>query len=370
MITDIYIDNFRTLSNFRINPVEFQLLLGENGSGKTSVFDAIRCIQRLMRNEHVANIFNKNSLTKWDKRLSQTIKISLIIDNEEYSYELTIEYTHQDDKQRIGREELKWKDSTFYLFDGHEAHLFRINWQTQIIEEGTRFSADWSRSIIPTLAEREDNKPLIKFREELEKILIINPIPMIVESATNSESRHLSDSAENFAQWYRYLLQEHPAISYRTKQLLTDVLIGFEQLSLKDMGQSRKLVATFRIENQDYEFDFLNLSSGQRQLIILYSILEALRAGTFSTILIDEPDNFISLREIQPWLEAIKDICEEQNKQVLIISHHPEMINAMVHGTELLFSRSQANSHTIIQKFPHLDNFLPAEVIARGWEHE
>jgi len=370
MINEIYIDNFRCLNNFQIKPEGFQLLLGDNGSGKTSVLDAIRCIQRLMRNDHVENIFKKNSLTVWDKRLTQTIGLSLTIDNEKYKYELQIEYTNQDDKQRIKREELKWKDSTFYLFDGHEAHLFRINWKTDQIEEGAVFSADWGRSIIPTLASREDNRPLIRFRDELEKILILNPIPFIVESATNSESRVLSDHAENFAQWYRYLLQEHPVIGYRAKELLMNALPDFEQLSLKEIGQSRKLVTTFRMTNKDYDFDFVNLSSGQQQLIILYTVLEALREGAFSTIFNDEPDNFISLREIQPWLESVKSICDEHDKQAIIISHHPEIINKMVHGNELLFSRNQTDSHVVVRSFPKSEHLLPAEMIARGWENE
>jgi len=53
MINEIYIDNFRCLTNFRIKPGDFQLWLGDNGSGKTSVPDALRCVQRLMRGEHV-----------------------------------------------------------------------------------------------------------------------------------------------------------------------------------------------------------------------------------------------------------------------------------------------------------------------------
>ncbi|MBU4263699.1 MAG: AAA family ATPase [Proteobacteria bacterium] len=369
MINEIYIDNFRCLTNFRIKPGEFQLWLGDNGAGKTSVLDALRCIQRLMHGEHVEDIFNRNSLTTWDKRLDQTIGFSLMIDGEVYKYQLTIEYANQEDKQRIKREELIWKDSTFFLFDGQEAHLYRINWKTGKIEEGAVFPADWRRSVIPTIAKRDDNKPLIQFREEVEKILLIHPVPLVVKAAAASESRNLSEHAENFAQWYRHLLQEQPSIGYKAKQLLEDVLPGFGQLSLREIGESRKLMATFRIEGKDHDFDFMNISSGQRQLIVLYTVLEALRAGTFSTVLIDEPDNFVSMREIQPWLENLNDICDEQDKQALIISHHPEIVNKMARGAELWFSR-QAGAHVVVQPFPRVDELSPAEVMARGWENE
>lgn len=329
MITEIYIDNFRCLTNFRIKPGDFQLWLGENGSGKSSVIDALRSIQSLMRGEHVDDIFRRNSLTTWDARNTQVFGFSLDIDGEEYKYELTVEYSTQEDKKRIKQEKLIWKDSPFFVFDGKEAHLYRINRSTQVTEEGAVFPADWRRSVIPTIAQRDDNIPLIRFREELGRLLLINPVPLVVKNAAASESRNLSNHAENFAQWYRHLLQESPDIGYKAKLLLEEVLPGFEHLSLKETGESRRLTATFRINDKDRDFDFMTISDGQRQLIVLYTILEALRSGVFTTVLIDEPDNFVSIREIQPWLENLHDICDEQEKQALIISHHPEIVNKM-----------------------------------------
>lgn len=369
MINEIYIDNFKCLTNFQIKPREFQLWMGNNGSGKTSVLEALYCVQRLMRGEHVEDIFKRDSLTMWDKRQEQTIGFSLRINEEVYKYELTIDYSNPKYKQRIRREKLIWEDSTFFLYDGQEAHLYRINWNTKVTEEGVVFPADWNRSIIPTIAQRDDNKPLILFREEIDKILLLHPVPLVVKDAAKTESRNLSKHGENFAQWYRHLLQEYPAISYHAKQLLNDVLPGFEQLSLRETGESRKLMATFRIEGKDYNFDFKNISDGQRQLIVLYTLLEALRAGTFSTVLIDEPDNFVSMREIQPWLENLNDICDEHGKQALIISHHPEIVNNMARGTELWFSR-KALAHVVVEPFPKVAGLTPAETMARGWENE
>ena len=94
-----------------IKPGEFQLWLGENGSGKTSVRHALHCIQRLMNGEHVEDIFSKDTLTRWDKRHEQRIGFSLLIKGEAYKYELTIEYANQEDKQRIKQEKLIWRNN-------------------------------------------------------------------------------------------------------------------------------------------------------------------------------------------------------------------------------------------------------------------
>ncbi|MCB2185458.1 MAG: AAA family ATPase [Deltaproteobacteria bacterium] len=369
MITEIYIDNFRCLTNFRIKPDNFQLWLGDNGSGKSSVLAALHYIQRLIRGEHTNDIFQRNNLTTWDKRNEQTFELHLKIDNDIYKYQLILEYANQENKLRIKRERLVWNGSQFFLFDGQEAHLYRINRRTSNIEEGAKFPADWHRSMISTIASRDDNTPVIKFREELDKLLLINPVPLVIKEAAASESRNLSEHTENFAQWYRHLLQEIPRITYKAKQLLEDVLPGFEQLSLKEIGDSRRLTATFRIDGTDRDFDFTDISDGQRQLIVLYTILEAFRTGFFSALLIDEPDNFVSLREIQPWLENLRDICDENDNQAIIISHHPEIIDSMTEGSELWFSRP-SGAHVVTKAFPMVPGLTPAEVMARGWENE
>ena len=47
MIGRFYADNFRCLTNFELELDQTNIFLGPNGSGKTSVFDALRKIQNL-----------------------------------------------------------------------------------------------------------------------------------------------------------------------------------------------------------------------------------------------------------------------------------------------------------------------------------
>jgi predicted ATPase len=369
MIKEIYIDNYQCLVNFKIAPQKFQLWLGDNGTGKTSTMNALRSVQQTLNGGHVEDIYTEISLTKWDQRSAQTFSLHLEIDGEPYEYELIIEHTKQQHTCRIKRETLKWCGKAFFLFDGSEAHLYRINRRTKEVEEGTRFPADWRRSVISTIAERDDNAPLIRFCGEVKKWLIIQPVPCLVKQSAEVESKSLSGHAENFAQWYRHTLQENPGLGYKACKALADVLPGFEELSLKESGDSRKLSATFRINGRDRIFEFADLSDGQRQLIVLYTILESLKSNNYSVLLVDEPDNFVSLREIQPWLDALMDVCETESKQAVIISHHSEIINKMAHGDEIWFSRPQG-AHVVTKPYPTTDGLTPAETMVRGWDNE
>ena len=66
-----------------------------------------------------------------------------------------------------------------------------------------------------------------------------------------------------------------------------------------------------------------------------------------STILLDEPENFVALAEIQPLLKTILDA---KGVQVIVASHHPEFLNEMAVECGIRFSRL-ANGPVRVGKF-------------------
>jgi ATPase subunit of ABC transporter with duplicated ATPase domains len=90
-----------------------------------------------------------------------------------------------------------------------------------------------------------------------------------------------------------------------------------------------------------------------------------------STIILDEPDNFISLREIQPWLNAVSDTIDEGRGQVLIISHHPELLNQWAPDYGVRFVREGIGPVRVKKFSDDPESPLPpSEIVARGWENE
>jgi len=102
----------------------------------------------------------------------------------------------------------------------------------------------------------------------------------------------------------------------------------------------------------------------------LYMILHFLLVKGLA-VFIDEPDNFLSLREIQPWLLSAEEAVDDCKGQLILISHHPEILNQWSQEYGLRFFREE-NGHVRTEKFKtDYDGVLqPSEVIARGWENE
>ena len=143
-------------------------------------------------------------------------------------------------------------------------------------------------------------------------------------------------------------------------------------LRLEPVGENVRLLATefSKGTGKTNTVYFNELSDGQRCLICLYMILHFVLAKGGSVI-IDEPDNFISLREIQPWLMAVADSVDEGTGQILLISHHPEAINQWAPSNGVQFFREGAGPVRVQEFRGDPDPGLsPSELIARGWERE
>jgi predicted ATPase len=170
------------------------------------------------------------------------------------------------------------------------------------------------------------------------------------------------------AGWYRYLVQTFPGENIIFLKALREALSGFQALRFSsDEDGARKLRCDFSGPGKEAaSYSISELSEGQRCLIALYMIFSFLIARGH-TVFIDEPDNFVALREIQPWLLAAEEAADESGGQLILISHHPEILNQWASSHGLRFYREQ-NGHVRTERFKSdPDGMLqPSELIARG----
>lgn len=175
----------------------------------------------------------------------------------------------------------------------------------------------------------------------------------------------------NFASWYRHVSHEQGASTFKLWNNLSQIFPGFASLDLSDAGaNSRILAVEFDLPSPvspraGYPVAFDELSDGQRVLIGLYALLNFVVDGN-ACLFLDEPENYIAIPEIQPWLMELRDRIDDRGGQVILISHHPEMINYLAPEHGLVFERVGPGP-VRVRKYTPDQSLPPSEQIARGW---
>jgi predicted ATPase len=201
----------------------------------------------------------------------------------------------------------------------------------------------------------------------------IDSYPDAISDTAEEEDTLPTNELENFADWYRHLVQADPVANATYLKSLAETMNGFDSLKLEQIGSNARILRTYFLQNGKGPFPYLlsELSDGQRYLMILYALLHFVIAKSGNTVFIDEPDNYVALREIQPWLLAAEDAVQESHGQLILISHHPELLNYWAKDYGLLFFREE-NGHARTKPYSSVTEtgLTPAETIARGWENE
>lgn len=377
-ITQLQVDNYRSLSDLDLHLDPVSLLTGLNGSGKTSVLLAIAAIRDLVIDRRRAvEAFPPATLTRWDRKKEQTFRIKCSGDDPlepgraiGYTYELTIEHEVDRDKPtgkaRVLRERLSIDDNRpLFEFAHGKVQLYRDDHS-----EGPPYSLDWELSGLATVQlGREDNKRLTEFVKMLGLVRVLHLIPDVIADVSEQPEERLAFSGANLAAWLRWLFDDDQGFSSALQNVLKDVIADFSHLRNPEVGGGRN--RHYLVRNQgdnSLMYDLSELSSGELALIVLHTLLlDARKRG--GVVCVDEPGNFLALPEIRPWLIELSDLCREGKVQAILTSHHPELVNYLGPESGIWMRRSDEGTTACVPLADLLEDIPldPAQTLARGW---
>jgi len=366
MLKRLYIDNFRCFVNFEYKPERKQLLLGANGSGKSSLLEVIRQLKSFLAGGEIP--FTQSSRTRWHDKPLQIFEIEALIEERLFSYRAEIVYAPKTNAPSVNMEKLSVDGALVFEF----------------VDGEMRSYVDGKSLAIPQNREKTEsslhfwagpNPSVSQFVDWLDRVhcFKIDAYEDKMEETADSVLSTPDWELEYMASWYRHLNESDPEGRDALRSSMREVLSGFLnfRLSSEDDGVFKLRLDFASPTQKKLTLSLHELSDGQRCLIALYMVLHFLIAKGH-TVFLDEPDNFISLREIQPWLMAAEDAVDDHKGQLILISHHPEILNrwSLDHGVH--FVREQNGQVRPLARFKtDFEGVLPpSEVIARGWENE
>ncbi len=369
MITRLYANNFRCLVAFETDFDSFGVLCGPNGAGKSSVFDALNLIRNLATGDGILGGKGERDIehlevTNWLGSTIQEFELGVTAEGHAFEYVLHIEQAASGMKPRIIREFASCDKRMLFERDLEGVRFLKSS------GEPSGFPLDWRQAALASIQPTGKRRDIEILQQAISKFLILRPSPREVEKESKGESAHPDLYMENLTSWYRSLYQEQDWTDV-LRDSLQDVWPDFRSFRLVDVGINTKALQ-LRFEasngNDTGTLFFDQLSDGEKALVGLYMVRAALATGAAQTVLIDEPDNYVGLPELQPWVLSMRELLDD-NHQAILVSHHPEILSSAGEDYGRYLWRDNHSSPTRIGPLKVPEGLSAGEAIARGWVH-
>jgi ABC-type molybdenum transport system ATPase subunit/photorepair protein PhrA len=361
MIKRIYVDNYRCLSSFTFEPARLNLIVGDNGSGKSSLVAVLTALRTLAVSlTGLETAFTVNDRTRWDRRSSQRFELDFA-PSEGMDCQWEIVLDADGPKLFVAREVITVNGVVIAERDGRAKKLLIRGKEVQM-------PYDLAASV---LALRLEDEALQTCRALVDGILRLKLEPGAMNAISKKDDDGLAVDGSNFPSSYRATRETHFDAAARLHSALQASIGGFRSFDFEGAGEDTKRLmvrlAADAAEKTTYSVSFDELSDGQRALAVLYHVVlnfELVRRPT----LFDEPDNYVALRELQPWLQKLSSCVEESGTQAFVISHNPEVIDYLAADAAWLFWRDEGGP-VRVRPLPvdRESGLKPSEQLARGW---
>jgi predicted ATPase len=338
MIDRLYIHNFRSLENFElpVRGLPSALLIGKNGTGKSSIGLALEILQRIGRGDNrVGKLIRPEDMTRGRTlepvRFELDVRISGIL----YSYHLAFELPPRFRELRVLEESLTVNGEKNYerevaeiTFAGNSSRIASM-------------SFDWHLVWLSVSQAHSENDPLDIFRKWLARMLVIRPFPQAITGESSGETLNPSPGLGNIGDWWNGLIGHSPAsyskIESRLKRMMPDLLDIKNPVIAKD---SRSLEVHFDCKGESMYLPFQLLSDGEKCMVIWAMVMAANEAYGPLFCFWDEPDNYLGISEIGDFAMDLRKAFKNGG-QFLATSHNAETIrNFSDENTFLLYRRS------------------------------
>ena len=359
MITRFYVNNYRCLVALDIRFDLLEVICGANGTGKSSVFDAIKFITDLAAGRCFlggqSGDFNNRIVTNlefnhWLNSTTQEFELEIEADNHIFLYVIHIEQSPQHEP-RIIKEEAFCDNKPLYNRDLNGVHFD--------LDRG--FPLDWRQAALASIQPIFERREIEILQKALSSLIITRPNVRNMEFESKTESLFPNFDFSNLTSWYRHLAQDQEFTDL-LRDSLKNVWPDMKFLKLADAGMSFK-VLELHFEGEIIPFSCL--SDGEKMLISLYMIHAALVKGNTESVFIDEPDNFVSLQELQPWLFSMSEVTDKRH-QAIIISHNAEILDSNP-SRGIIFWRDNHKSPARIGPLNIPGGMSARDALVRGW---
>lgn len=347
VIRRLHVHNFRCLRNFDL-PVSGQssvLLIGNNGSGKTTVGFALEILQKIARGTNrVGELVQPKDFSGVLTHEPMRFEIVVELNAKVYEYAIAFELPTGFKELRVLEERLAVDGKPVYTREVAQVHLRKT-----ANEESARFLVDWHLVALPIVQEQSTVDPLSVFKQWLARMLILRPIPSLILGDSKGDTLQPNPQVTDFGTWFTGLLASAPSAYATIDEYLRQIMPDLKDIKNPLIGKdSRSIEIHFANDNGSIRVPFEDLSDGEKCFMICAVVLAANDAYGPLLCFWDEPDNYLALSEVGHFVLALRTAFQSGG-QFIATSHNPEAIRRFSEENTLILQRRSHLEPTMVR---------------------
>ncbi|MCP4346989.1 MAG: AAA family ATPase [Desulfobacterales bacterium] len=347
MLQRLYIHNFRCLENFELatKNMPSALLIGKNGSGKSTIGYALEVLQGIGRGiNRVAHLVQPKDFARGRSDVPIRFETEVLLDNKLYKYIIALELPEKFKKLRILEEQLLVEGNPIY---SRQEALVTLHNSSQNKAE---FMVDWHIAALPVIQEQSVTDPLHIFKTWLAHMIILDPIPSLMTGDSNGETLKPKREGSNFGEWFSGLLVRYPAAYIQIDKYLREVMPDIREFQNELIGKDFKSMSVwFQKKQATMNVYFKDLSDGEKCFFLCAVVLAANKSYGPLFCFWDEPDNYLSLSEVGHFITSLRRSFKETGGQILATSHNAEAIRKFSDENTLILHRNSHLEPTLVR---------------------
>jgi len=350
VIRRLYVHNFRCLENFEL-PVSGHssvLLIGKNGSGKTTVGLALEILQKIARGTNrIADLVQLKDLSRGRTDAPMRFEIEVELQGEVYKYTvaLGVPKSRKETELFVREERLEVGPRVVYTRGAEHLYIETRNGPDPADPSAAAlqgsFPIDWHLVALPIIQKQFGHDPIFVFKQWLARMVILRPVPSLTLGDSEQETLEPNLAITNLGAWFAGLLAYAPSAYAEMDKYLKQVMPDLADIKNPVVGrESRSLVVQFSNAQGSLNLPFGDLSDGEKCFVICALVLAANHAYGPLLCFWDEPDNYLALSEVGHFVSALRKAFQSGG-QFIATSHNPEAIRRFSdENTLVLYRRS------------------------------
>lgn len=312
MIERIHIKNFKSIGELSLNLGRFTCLVGMNGSGKTTVLQAIDFISQVLMGRVEPWMLARGwAIQDLNCRLRKESNISLaVVFRTSSAQELF--WTAS-----FNRTEKRCSSEMVFL---NKRLVFQSKGQTYHVEDkpGQSIAFVYQGSILSKLKDSELPASIIEFREYLRNIRSLELLaPHLLRKAGRAQDKDIGAGGEKLSGYLHTLKGEAREKLLVLLKVFYPNVVDFRVSSLR--AGWKKLYVVEQFGERRLETEATHLSDGLLRILAVLTQTHSER----SLVLLDEIENGINPEIIEKLVDALV----QSPQQVLVTTHSPMILN-------------------------------------------